>query len=141
MNFISENENENIEINFPKLNELKISHLSKLGLNFPYYKNIEPNNILEFLYDGNISSNDFTLINKFQNLTRLKLINNIETFKALINFKNLEYLSIINCPSAEIIIESEEIAKKLKYFEFDDEEIIKFKFMMIQLIIKLIFQI
>ena len=89
LTFIDENENENAENYFPKLNELKISHLSKLGLNFPYYKNIDPNNILEFSYDGNISSNNFTLINKFQNLTRLKLINNIETFKALINFKNL----------------------------------------------------
>ena len=128
LTFIDENENEKAENYFPKLNELKISHLSKLGLNFPYYKNIDPNNILEFSYDGNISSNNFTLINKFQNLTRLKLINNIETFKALINFKNLIYLSIKNCPSAEIIIESEEIAKNLKYFEFDDGEIIKFKF-------------
>ena len=122
------NENENSEIYFPKLNELKISHLPKLGLNFSYYKNINPNNILEFSYDGNISSNEFLLINQFQNLARLKLMNNTETFKALINFKNLIYLSIKNCPRAEIIIETEEIAKNLKYFEFDDEEIIKFKF-------------
>ena len=34
----------------------------------------------------------------------------------------------MNCPDSEIIIETEEIAKNLKYFEFDDEEIIKFKF-------------
>ena len=38
------------------------------------------------------------------------------------------YLSVINCPDSEIIIETEEIAKNLKYFEFDDGEIIKFKF-------------
>ena len=126
LNFV--NEIENIESYFPKLDELKISHLSKIELNFPYYKNISPNNILEFTYDGNISSNDFILINKFQNLTRLKLINNTESFKALINFKNLIYLSVMNCPDSEIIIETEEIAKNLKYFEFDDEEIIKFKF-------------
>ena len=126
LNFV--NEIDNIENYFPKLDELKISHLSKIELNFPYYKNISPNNILEFTYDGNISSNDFILINKFQNLTRLKLINNTESFKALINFKNLIYLSVMNCPNSEIIIETEEIAKNLKYFEFYDEEIIKFKF-------------
>lgn len=34
----------------------------------------------------------------------------------------------MNCPNSEIIIETEEIAKNLKYFEFDDGEIIKFKF-------------
>ena len=34
----------------------------------------------------------------------------------------------MNCPDSEIIIETEEIAKNLKYFEFDDGEIIKFKF-------------
>ena len=86
LTFINVNENEKADYYFPKLNELNISHLSKLSLNFPYYKNIDPNNILEFSYDVNISSINFTLINKFQNLTHLKLINNIKTFKALINF-------------------------------------------------------
>ena len=52
----------------------------------------------------------------------------METLKALINFKNLIYLSVMNCPDSEIIIETEEIAKNLKYFEFFDGETIKFKF-------------
>ena len=83
---------------------------------------------MEFSYNGNISSNDFKIINNFQNLTRLKLINNLEECEALINFKNLLFLSIQNCPSAEIIIESEEISKNIKYLELDDGEILKFKF-------------
>ena len=111
-----------------KLDKIKISKLSRIGLDFPYYNNLSPNNILEFSYNGNISSNDFKIINNFQNLTRLKLINNIEECEALINFKNLLFLSIQNCPSSEIIIESEEIAKKIKYLELDDGEILKFKY-------------
>ena len=108
--------------------KIKISKLSLIGLDFPYYKNLSPNNILEFSYNGNISSNDFKIINDFQNLNKLKLKNNLKEFEALINFKHLLFLSIQNCPSAEIIIESDEISKNLKYLEFDDEEIIKFKY-------------
>ena len=111
-----------------KLDKIKISKLPRIGLDFPYYNNLSPNNILEFSYNGNISSNDFKIINNFQNLTRLKLINNLEECEALINFKNLLFLSIQNCPSAEIIIESEEISKNIKYLELDDGEILKFKF-------------
>jgi hypothetical protein len=122
-------QNENINNNFlQKINELKIYNLPRISIDFPYYKNIDPNNILEFYYNGAMSSNDFKIINNFQNLTHLKLINNMEDFTALINFKNLIYLSIINCPKANILLDTEEIAKNLKYFEFDDEENIKFNF-------------
>ena len=126
LTFIIEDENINNYIN--KLNDIKISNLLRIGLNFPYYKNINPNNILEFCYDGNISTNDFKIINTFQNLTYLKLLNNSVKIEAVIDFKKLMYLSIQKYSDAEIIIESEEITKNLKYFEFDDEEIIKFKF-------------
>jgi hypothetical protein len=109
-------QNENINNNFlQKINELKIYNLPRISIDFPYYKNIEPNNILEFYYYGAMSSNDFKIINNFQNLTHLKLINNMEDFTALINFKNLIYLSIINCPKANILLDTEEIAKNLKY--------------------------
>ena len=121
-------EDENIISWINKLDDIKISNLLRIGLNFPYYKNINPNNILEFCYDGNISNDNFKIINSFQNLTYLKLLNNSEKIKALINFKKLIFLSVLNYSDAEIIIESEEIAKNLNYFEFDDGEIIKFKF-------------
>ena len=121
-------EDENINNYITKLNDIKVSNLLRIGLNFPYYKNISPNNILEFCYNGNISSDNFKIINTFQNLTNLKLLNNTEKIEALINFKKLIYLSIQKYSDAEIIIESEEITKNLKYFEFDDEEIIKFQF-------------
>ena len=121
-------EDENINNYITKLNDIKVSNLLRIGLNFPYYKNISPNNILEFCYNRNISSDNFKIINTFQNLTNLKLLNNTEKIEALINFKKLIYLSIQKYSDAEIIIESEEITKNLKYFEFDDEEIIKFQF-------------
>ena len=123
--------NENIDNNcLQKINELKIFFdLPKISIDFPFYNNVNnPNNILEFYYDGTMQSNDFKIINTFQNLTRLKLTNNSENFTALINFKNLIYLSILNCPDAKIILDTEEITKQLKYFEFDDEENIKFNF-------------
>ena len=111
-----------------KLNDIKISNLSRIGLDFPYYKNISPKNILEFSYDGDITSNDFKIINNFQSLTYLKLINNSVNLEAIINFKNLIFLSVQNYANSEIIIESQEIMENLRYFEFDDEDIIKFKF-------------
>ena len=121
--------NENIDNNYlQKISELKFFDLPRLSIDFPFYKNVDPNNILEFYYDGTMSSNDFKIINTFQNLTHLKLSNNLENFTALINFKNLIYLSILNCPEAKIILDTEEITKQLKYFEFDDEENIKFNF-------------
>ena len=126
LTFFVEDENINSWIN--KFNDIKISNSLRIGLNFPYYKNICPNNILEFCYDGDISSDNFKIINSFQNLTYLKLLNNTEKIEALINFKKLIFLSVQNYSDAEIIIESEEIAKNLNYFEFDDGEIIKFKF-------------
>ena len=120
--FLSKTENINI------INDLKIFNLAKLGLDFNYIKYINPNNIFEFSYDGVLSSEEFKLINQFNNLTHLKLKNNDQLFKASIDFKNLIYLSVLNCPSAEIIIESEEIAKNLIFFEFDDESMIQFRF-------------
>ena len=113
---------------FKKLDDIKISNLSRIGIDFPYFRNISFNNIKEFSYDGDLSNNDFEIINSFASLTHLKLKNNTKELEAMINFKNLTYLSILNCPSANIIIESEAITKNLKYFEFDDEEVIKFKF-------------
>jgi len=119
--FISKNEN-------TKLNDLNKFNFSKLGIDFNYVKYINPNKILEFSYNGVLSSEDFKLINQFNNLTHLKLKNNDQPFKASINFKNLIYLSVLNSPSAEIIIESEEIVQNLVFFEFDDESNIQFKF-------------
>ena len=120
--------NNKTEIISQKFKDLKFFNFTRLGIDFPYYENISPNNILEFNYNGNISTDEFKIINNFQNLTHLKLINNTENFTALINFKNLIYLSILNCPEANITLESEEIVKNLKYFEFEDDEIIKFNF-------------
>ena len=128
LTFVKNDEEINEESFFKKLNDIKICNLSKIGINFPYFNNISFNNILEFSYNGNTSNEDFMIINKFINLTHLKLINNSKELEALINFKNLIYFSILNCPSSNIIIESEEITNNLKYFEFDDDEIIKFKF-------------
>ena len=126
LTFISKNENTDNYIK--KFSDLKFFNFTKIGLDFNYIKNITPDNILEFSYEGNLSNNDFEIINNFHNLTKIKLKNNVNSFKFLINFKDLIYLSVLNCPSAEIIIESEKISKNLKYFEFDDESIIQFKF-------------
>ena len=120
--FLSKTENTN------KINDLKIFNFAKLGLDFNFIKYINQKNILEFSYDGILSSEDFKLINQFSNMTHLKLKNNDQPFKASIDFQNLIFLSVLNCPSAEIIIESEEIAKNLIFFEFDDESMIKFSF-------------
>ena len=57
--------NESINNLEKKFNDIKIPELSKIGLDFPYYKNISPKNILEFSYDGALTSNDFKIINNF----------------------------------------------------------------------------
>ena len=129
LSFVTKQENIEKESFFKKLDDIKISKLSKISIDSPFFRNISFNNILEFSYDGNLSNDDFKIINKFKNLTYLKLLNNSKEFEALIiDFKNLTFLSVLNCSRANIIIESEDFAKNLKYFEFDDEEIIKFKF-------------